>query len=99
MSLTFLAKSSAYSWKMSFCGQVLCQRIVIGPWALATMGKASVAAPAAAAPLRNVRRGASGVVCWLLMRRLLSHCGNEMRNPGREYEAPRAPPGRIAEGF
>src|SRR5437867_3299755 len=26
MSLTFLAKSSAYSWKMSFCGQVDGQR-------------------------------------------------------------------------
>ena len=34
MSLTFLAKSSAYSWKMSFDGQVLCQRMLIGPcWA------------------------------------------------------------------
>ena len=30
MSLTFLAKSSAYSWKMSFDGQVLCQRMLIG---------------------------------------------------------------------
>ena len=28
MSLIFFAKSSAYSWKMSFDGQVLCQRIV-----------------------------------------------------------------------
>src|SRR5437870_12318701 len=64
MSLTFLAKSSAYSWKMSFCGHVLCQRIEIGPWALATIGKPSVAAPvaASAAPLRNVRRGLSVTV-------------------------------------
>ena len=30
MSLTFLAKSSAYSWKMSFDGHVLCQRMLIG---------------------------------------------------------------------
>ena len=29
MSLTFLAKSSAYSWKMSLAGQVLCQRIEV----------------------------------------------------------------------
>ena len=34
MSLTFLAKSLAYSWKMSFAGQVVCQRIEIGPWRL-----------------------------------------------------------------
>ena len=34
MSLTFLAKSCAYSWKMSFDGHVLCQRMLIGPdWA------------------------------------------------------------------
>ena len=32
MSLTFFAKSRANSWKMSFAGQVLCQRMVIGPW-------------------------------------------------------------------
>src|SRR5262245_63355644 len=74
MSLTFLAKSSAYSWKMSFCGQVLCQRIEIGPWALTTIGKPSVAAPAAAAVFKNRRRGASGVACRVLMRRLLSRC-------------------------
>src|SRR2546425_6520571 len=58
MSLTFLAKSSAYSWKMSFCGQVLCHRIVMGPCALATVGAvAAAAAPATtAAPLRKDRR-------------------------------------------
>ena len=57
MSFTFLAKSFAYSWKMSFAGQVLCQRIEIGPCALAIIGKPSVAAPvAAAAPRRNLRR-------------------------------------------
>src|SRR5205823_8711239 len=69
MSLTFLAKSSAYSWKMSFCGQVLCQRIVIGPCALATMGKPSAAAPVAAtaAPVRNFRRDASGALLECLM--------------------------------
>src|SRR5512143_2309489 len=40
---------------MSLVGQVLCQRIVIGPCALATMGKPSAAAPAAAA-VRNFLR-------------------------------------------
>src|SRR2546423_13117980 len=60
MSFTFLAKSVAYSWKWSFAGQVLCQRIEIGPWALTIVGKPSVAAPAvaAAAPARNLRREA-----------------------------------------
>src|SRR5512132_2424677 len=60
MSLTFLAKSSAYSWKMSFCGQVDCQRMVIGPCARTIVGKPRAAAPVAvaatAAPLRNLRR-------------------------------------------
>src|SRR5688572_33324014 len=56
MSLTFLAKSSAYSWKMSLVGQVLCQRMLIGPCALTTLGAATAAAPATAAPLRNLRR-------------------------------------------
>src|SRR5512137_985259 len=63
MSLTFLAKSSAYSWKMSLDGQVLCQRIVIGPACpLAIIGKPS-AAPVAAAPVaafRKLRREP----CW-----------------------------------
>ena len=60
MSLTFFAKSIAYSWKMSLAGQVDCQRMVMGPWALATIGKPSVATPAAAAaPFRKLRRGAS----------------------------------------
>ena len=54
MSFTFLAKSRAYSWKMSFEGQVDCQRIVIGPWALAIIGNARAEAPAA--PARNLRR-------------------------------------------
>jgi len=49
---------------MSFAGQVLCQRKVIGPCALTIAGKASVAAPvAAAAPVRNLRRDARGAVC------------------------------------
>ena len=51
MSLTFLPKSSAYSWKMSFDGQVLCKRMLIGPCALTTLGAATVAAPATAARL------------------------------------------------
>src|SRR5262245_27830045 len=45
---------------MSFEGQVLCQRMLIGPWALTTLGAASVPAPAAPAAsalaLRNFRR-------------------------------------------
>src|SRR6266487_3263926 len=72
MSFTFLAKSSAYSWKMSFDGQVLCQRIEIGPWALTIVGKPSVAAPAvaAAAPVKNLRREAVSnfLDCSLLIR-------------------------------
>jgi hypothetical protein len=65
MSATFLAKSFAYSVKMSFAGQVLCHRIEMGPWALSTFGKPSAAAPAAAraAPFRNRRRGASVIAC------------------------------------
>src|SRR5262249_9283066 len=60
MSFTFFAKSSAYSWKMSFCGHVDCHRIVIGPCAFRTAGTPNVAAPAAtAAPVRNVRRDPS----------------------------------------
>jgi hypothetical protein len=44
---------------MSFEGQVLCQRIEIGPWAFTIIGKPRVAAPvAAAAPRRNLRREA-----------------------------------------
>jgi hypothetical protein len=57
MSLTFLAKSPAYSWKMSFAGQVDWKRIEVGrwrPWPLAIIGNASVLAPAA--PARNLRR-------------------------------------------
>src|SRR5262249_56036318 len=56
MSLTFLAKSSAYSWKMSFDGHVLWKRKLIGPCALTTLGAVTVAAVATAAPLRNLRR-------------------------------------------
>ena len=74
MSLTFLAKSSAYSWKMSFAGQVLCQRMLIGPWALTTVGNPRVAAPVvAAAPVRKRRRvvWAGFFTCSLLMEMLL----------------------------
>jgi hypothetical protein len=69
MSLTSFAKSSAYSWKMSLVGQVLCQRMLIGPWALAIIGKPRVAAPAvaAAAPDRNFRRDAAVVTLCLLI--------------------------------
>src|SRR6185503_14966921 len=78
MSFTFFAKSRAYSWKMSFAGQVLCQRMLIGPWALTIVGKPSVAAPAvaAAAPARNLRREAvSGFLdCSLLIRSSFGYC-------------------------
>src|SRR4030081_1360788 len=66
---------------MSFAGQVLCQRIEIGPWALAIIGKPRAVAPpaAAAAPVRNLRRETSGVrpdtsgfACSLLIRSLLT---------------------------
>ena len=66
MSLTFLAKSCAYSWKMSFAGQVDCQRIEIGvACAVAIIGKPS-AAPAAAPELafRNLRRVPAGWPAW-----------------------------------
>src|SRR5262249_55415879 len=55
MSLIFLAKSWANSWKMSFDGQVLCQRMLIGPCACTTAGVAT-AAPATLATFRNLRR-------------------------------------------
>lgn len=75
MALTLLAKSTAYSWKMSFDGQVLWKRRLIGACAFAIEGKPSVAAPvavAAAAP-RNFRRlsedlgWGAGVLFFLLM--------------------------------
>src|SRR6476620_2591554 len=56
MSLIFLAKSSAYSWKMSFDGQVLWNRMLIGPCALTAAGAATLAAAATAAPFRKRRR-------------------------------------------
>src|ERR1700730_3018906 len=45
---------------MSFAGQVLCQRMLIGPWALTTVGAVTVAAVTTAAPRRKLRR-----VVWL----------------------------------
>jgi hypothetical protein len=42
--------------KRSFEGQVLCQRILTGPCARTTLGAATVAAVATAAPVRNLRR-------------------------------------------
>nr|WP_314623528.1 hypothetical protein [uncultured Noviherbaspirillum sp.] len=57
MSLTFLAKSNAYSWKISLLGHVLWKRICVAPWADAIIGKlAAVAVPAATAVPRNFRR-------------------------------------------
>src|SRR4051794_27776355 len=73
MSFTFFAKSSAYSWKISFDGQVLCQRIEIGPCALTIIGKPSAATPPApVAPRRNLRRDTSGFACSLLIWCLLA---------------------------
>ena len=62
MSLTFLAKSSAYSWKMSFDGQVLCQRIAIGP--VCALGDHREAE----------RRGAGGGAAWQRSRNLRRDC-------------------------
>src|SRR5215469_4344425 len=44
---------------MSFDGHVLCQRILIVPCALTTLGAATAAVVASAAPLRNLRRVAA----------------------------------------
>src|SRR5262245_55024399 len=58
---------------MSLAGQVLCQRIVIGPWALTTDGAASAppVAAANAAPRRNLRRDVSMVPCGVSIQPLL----------------------------
>ena len=56
MSLTFLPKSSAYSWKMSFEGHVLCQRMLIGPCALHDVRRSHGRAAVAPAASRNLRR-------------------------------------------
>jgi hypothetical protein len=63
MSFTFLVKSTAYSWKMSFAGQVDCQRMVIGDCATEIIGKPAATAPAVpvAAAARNLRRDGC---CW-----------------------------------
>src|SRR5688572_29221914 len=85
MSFTFFAKSFAYSWKMSLAGQVLCQRIEIGPCALTIIGKPSVAAPvAAAAPRRNLRREA--LIANLLLVMVSMECGlaGDSRTVGRQ---------------
>jgi hypothetical protein len=60
MSLTFFAKSSAYSWKMSFDGQVLWKRMLVVVCAVAIIGVAiAPAVPTAVAALfRKRRRGA-----------------------------------------
>src|SRR5258708_36931352 len=59
MSFTVLAKSCAYSWKMSFDGHVDWNRMLMGPVCpFEIIGAASAAAPAA--PARNLRRGGVG---------------------------------------
>ena len=45
---------------MSFDGHVLWKRMLIGPWALTTVGAVTAAAVATAAPPRNLRR----LVTW-----------------------------------
>src|SRR5688572_5456616 len=61
MLFTLFAKSSAYSWRMSFSVQVLCRRMVIEPWALTIAGRPRPAA--APAPARNLRREARAFAC------------------------------------
>jgi hypothetical protein len=75
MPFTRLAKSWAYSWKMSLAGQVDCQRMVIGDCATEIIGKPSAAAPAvpAAALLRKERRD-SGVFWFSLLMIFSSVC-------------------------
>src|SRR6185369_3218588 len=64
MSLTFLAKSSAYSWKMSLAGQVLWNRKEV-VWATEIIG-ADIAPAATAAPLSRLRRrGVLGLVTFV----------------------------------
>jgi ATP-dependent helicase HrpA len=62
MSFTFLAKSLAYSWKMSFAGQVLWKRREV-VWARETAGAATApAVPAATAACRRKRRRGGSLV-------------------------------------
>ena len=56
MSLTFFAKSWAYSWKMSFEGQVLWKRNDVCACAVDTIGKAMAPAPRAPAEARLRKR-------------------------------------------
>src|SRR5688572_20715837 len=61
MSFTFLAKSCANSWKMSFVGQVLWNRMVIGPcWAVL-----AVSLPGAGAVLSAGLSDGVGGACLL----------------------------------
>src|SRR5947208_10935575 len=50
---------------MSFEGQVLCQRMLIGPWARTMAGAATVAAAPAAATFRKRRRVEA--LSWVVM--------------------------------
>src|SRR5690349_14021669 len=79
MSFTIFAKSSAYSWKMSFDGQVDWKRKEIGPCAFTIIGKPSAVAPvaAAAAPVRNLRRDDRGLDCSLMFVSSLLDCSYE----------------------
>ena len=68
MSLTFLAKSLAYSWKMSLAGQVLWKRSEV-VCAIAMCGATMAPAPTApaVADFRNWRRGAGSCLVASVM--------------------------------
>jgi hypothetical protein len=50
---------------MSFDGHVLCQRMLIGPWALTTLGAATAAAPVAPAASRICAARRSSMLGWI----------------------------------
>jgi len=74
MSLTFLAKSRANSWKMSLVGQVLCQRMLVTPWARTMLGKPSAAAPPAAMAALSTLRREIFPVCEVVGAAILASC-------------------------
>jgi hypothetical protein len=73
MSLTRFTYSWAISLKMSAEPHEPCILMTIGDWDFTIIGKPSAVAPvaAAAAPLRNLRRGDCAFCCSLLMCLLL----------------------------
>src|SRR5688572_23068023 len=69
ISFTRLTYSCAISLKMSAEPHEPCILMTIGDCDLTIIGKPSAAAPvpAAAAPVRNLRRDAVGLSCWVLI--------------------------------